>query len=75
MNALLFYVKLAFSAKSFLKNSLGNIKFVLNLLKSNDDFIGKVWHAYLVNDFDFYLDSVIVLSKTFATIDGEMLII
>jgi hypothetical protein len=32
----------------------------------------KVWYAYLVNDSDFLLESVMVVSKAFGTIDGEM---
>jgi len=32
----------------------------------------KVWYAYLVNDSDFNLDSVMIVSKAFGTIDGEM---
>ena len=32
----------------------------------------KVWYAYLVNDSDFRLDSVMVVSKAFGTLDGEM---
>jgi hypothetical protein len=31
----------------------------------------KVWYAYLVND-DFLMESVMVVSKAFGTIDGEM---
>ena len=38
----------------------------------SDDFMEKVWYAYLVNDSDFQLDSVMVVSKAFGTIDGEM---
>jgi energy-converting hydrogenase Eha subunit E len=38
----------------------------------NDDFMNKVWNVYLVNDSDFPLDSVMVVSKAFGTIDGEM---
>jgi hypothetical protein len=38
----------------------------------NDDFMEKVWYIYLVNDSDFQLDSVMVVSKAFGTIDGEM---
>jgi len=38
----------------------------------NDDFMEKVWYIYLVNDSDFDLDSVMVVSKAFGTIDGEM---
>jgi hypothetical protein len=32
----------------------------------------KVWYAYLVNDSDFLMESVMVVSKAFGTIDGEM---
>src|SRR6478736_4111452 len=38
----------------------------------SDDFMEKVCYAYLVNDSDFQLDSVMVVSKAFGTIDGEM---
>lgn len=38
----------------------------------SDEFMEKVWYAYLVNDSDFQLDGVIVVSKAFGTIDGEM---
>lgn len=38
----------------------------------NDDFMEKVWYVHLVNDSDFELDSVMVVSKAFGTIDGEM---
>lgn len=38
----------------------------------NDDFMEKVWYVHLVNDSDFDLDSVMVVSKAFGTIDGEM---
>ncbi len=38
----------------------------------SDDFMEKVWYAYLVNDSDFNLDGVMVVSKAFGTIDGEM---
>ena len=38
----------------------------------SDDFMEKVWYAYLVNDSDFQLDSVMVVSKAFGTFDGEM---
>ena len=39
---------------------------------SSDDFMEKIWYIYLVNDSDFNLDSVMVVSKAFGTIDGEM---
>ena len=38
----------------------------------SDDFLEKVWYAYLVNDSDFNLDGVMIVSKAFGTIDGEM---
>lgn len=38
----------------------------------SDDFMEKVWYAYLVNDSDFQLDGVMVVSKAFGTIEGEM---
>jgi hypothetical protein len=38
----------------------------------SDDFMEKVWNVYLINDSDFQLDGVMVVSKAFGTIDGEM---
>jgi hypothetical protein len=38
----------------------------------SDDFMEKVWYVYLVNDTDFDLDSVMVVSKAFGTLEGEM---
>ncbi|NRT14334.1 hypothetical protein HNP99_000674 [Flavobacterium sp. 28A] len=38
----------------------------------SDDFMEKVWYAYLVNDSDFLIESVMVVSKAFGTIDDEM---
>jgi hypothetical protein len=38
----------------------------------SDDFMEKVWYAHLVNDSDFQLDGVMVVSKAFGTLDGEM---
>ncbi|MCF6131386.1 hypothetical protein [Flavobacterium wongokense] len=38
----------------------------------SDDFMEKVWYVYLVNDSDFDLDSVMVVSQAFGTLDGEM---
>lgn len=32
----------------------------------------KVWYAYLVNDSDFNLDGVMIVSKAFGTLNGEM---
>ncbi len=38
----------------------------------SDEFMEKVWYVHLVNDSDFDLDSVMIVSKAFGTIDGEM---
>ena len=38
----------------------------------SDDFMEKVWNVYLVNDSDCNLDSIMVVSKAFGTLDGEM---
>ena len=38
----------------------------------SDDFMEKVWFAYLINDSDFLIESVMVVSKAFGTINGEM---
>ncbi len=46
--------------------------FLAAIQQWNDDFMQKTWYAYLVNDSDFQLDSVMVVSKAFGTIDGEM---
>jgi hypothetical protein len=46
--------------------------FVAAVQEWSDDFMEKMWYIYLVNDSDFNLDSVMVVSKAFGTIDGEM---
>jgi len=46
--------------------------FVAAVQEWSDDFMDKVWYVYLVNDSDFNLDGVMVVSKAFGTIDGEM---
>jgi len=38
----------------------------------SDDFMEKVWYVHLVNDSDFQLDGVMVVSKAFGTLNGEM---
>ena len=38
----------------------------------SDDFMGKVWYAYLINDSDFLIESVMIVSKAFGTLEGEM---
>ena len=46
--------------------------FIAVVQEWSDDFMEKVWYAYLVNDSDFNLDGVMIVSKAFGTIDGEM---
>lgn len=46
--------------------------FIAAVQEWSDDFMEKVWYAYLVNDSDFLLESVMVVSKAFGTIDGEV---
>ncbi len=46
--------------------------FLAALHQWNDDFMEKMWTVYLVNDSDFDLDGVMVVSKAFGTIDREM---
>jgi hypothetical protein len=46
--------------------------FIAVVQEWSDDFMEKVWFAYLVNDSDFDLEGVMVVSKAFGTIDGEM---
>ena len=46
--------------------------FIAAVQEWSDDFMEKVWYAYLVNDSDYNLEGVMVVSKAFGTIDGEM---
>ena len=46
--------------------------FLATVQEWSDDFMKKVWYAYLVNDSDFKLEGVMVVSKAFGSIDGEM---
>lgn len=46
--------------------------FIAAVQEWSDDFMENIWNVYLVNDSDFDLDSVMVVSKAFGTIDGEM---
>jgi hypothetical protein len=46
--------------------------FIAAIQEWSDDFMEKVWYAYLVNDSDFLIESVMIVSKAFGTIDGEM---
>ena len=46
--------------------------FLAAIQEWSDDFMEKIWNAYLINDSDFQLDGVMVVSKAFGTLDGEM---
>jgi hypothetical protein len=46
--------------------------FLAAIQEWSDDFMEKVWYVYLVNDSDYDLDGVMVVSKAFGTLDGEM---
>lgn len=46
--------------------------FIAAIQEWNDDFMQKTWYAHLVNDSDFQLDGVMVVSKASGMIDGEM---
>jgi hypothetical protein len=45
--------------------------FVAAVQEWSDDFMDKVWYVYLVNDSDYDIENVMVVSKAFGTIDGE----
>lgn len=46
--------------------------FMAAIREWNDDFLANVWNVYLVNDSDDELHDIMVVSKAFGTIDGEM---
>ncbi|MFZ4671330.1 MAG: hypothetical protein ACOYLT_04875 [Flavobacterium sp.] len=46
--------------------------FLAAIQEWSDDFMDKVWNVYLINDSDYDLESVMVVSKAFGTLDGEM---
>ena len=46
--------------------------FIAAVQEWSDDFMEKVWFAYLINDSDFQLDGVMIVSKAFGTVNGEM---
>jgi hypothetical protein len=46
--------------------------FLAAIQEWSDDFMEKVWYAYLINDSDFDLENVMVVSKAFGTLDGEI---
>ena len=38
----------------------------------SDDFMENIWNVYLVNDSDYKIESVMVVSQASGTLDGEM---
>lgn len=46
--------------------------FMAAIREWSDDFLDKVWNVYLINDSDDDVHDVMVVSKAFGTIDGEM---
>jgi hypothetical protein len=46
--------------------------FMAAIQEWSDDFMEKVWYVYLINDSGFELDSLMVVSKAFGMVDGEM---
>ena len=38
----------------------------------SDDFLADIWNVYLVNDSDEDLHDIMVVSKAFGTLNGEM---
>lgn len=46
--------------------------FFAAILQWNDDFMAKVWNMYLINDSDFDIQAVMVVSNAMGTINGEM---
>ena len=76
---MLSFVLLSFSLSSIISKMKSDITipkvenvFLAAVQEWSDDFMENIWNVYLVNDSDFDLDSVMVVSKAFGTIDGEM---
>jgi hypothetical protein len=76
---MLSFVLLSFSLSSIISKMKSDITipkvenvFLAAVQEWSDDFMENICNVYLVNDSDFDLDSVMVVSKAFGTIDGEM---
>lgn len=76
---MLSFVLLSFSLSSIISKMKSDITipkvenvFLAAIQEWSDDLMENIWNVYLVNDSDFDLDSVMVVSKAFGTIDGEM---
>lgn len=46
--------------------------FLAAISEYSDDFGENVWNVYLINDSDYDIESVMIVSKAFGTLDGEM---
>ena len=46
--------------------------FMAAIQEWNDDFLANVWNVYLINDSDDDLHDIMVVSKAFGTLNGEM---
>ena len=46
--------------------------FMAAIQEWNDDFLDNVWNVYLINDSDHDLHDIMVVSKAFGTIYGDM---
>ena len=46
--------------------------FLAAIQQWSDDFMEKIWNVYLINDSDFKIESVMVVSQAFGTLNGEM---
>lgn len=46
--------------------------FLAAISEFSEDFGENIWNVYLVNDSDFDIESVMVVSKAFGTLNGEM---
>lgn len=46
--------------------------FMAAIQEWNDDFLANVWNVYLVNDSDDQMHDIMVVSKAFGTLNGEM---
>ncbi len=46
--------------------------FLAAIQEWSDDFMENVWNIYLINDSDFQLDSVMIVSKAYGMLEGKM---
>jgi len=63
--------KFNFLKKDLIIPTVENV-FLAAVREWNDEFMENAWYIYLVNDSDFQLDGVMVVSKAFGTLEGEM---